>query len=104
MFSDLTLLAVLIQAPIWTRPRPLAARWRAWIWKVENHAYAVALHMMYYNFVKIRTKLRTSPAMAASVSDRLWEVSDIVALIEAQEARKSSNLRAVLTGSVLPRK
>jgi IS1 family transposase len=33
--------------------------------KVENHAYAVALHMMYYNFVKIHTKLRTSPAMAA---------------------------------------
>ena len=48
--------------------------------KVENHAYAVALHMMYYNFVKIHTKLRVSPAMAAGVSDPLWEVSDIVAL------------------------
>src|SRR5208283_3117688 len=44
--------------------------------KVENHAYAVALHMMYYNFVKIHTKLRVTPAMAAGVSDRLWEVSD----------------------------
>ena len=55
--------------------------------KVENHAYAVALHMMYYNFVKIHTKLRMSPAMAAGVSDRLWEVSDIVALWEAIEPK-----------------
>ena len=56
--------------------------------KVENHAYAVALHMMYYNFVRIHSKLRMSPAMAAGVSDRLWEIGDIVALVEAQEATK----------------
>lgn len=55
--------------------------------KVENHAYAVALHMMYYNFVRVHSKLRMSPAMAAGVSARLWEVSDIVALIEAEEAK-----------------
>ena len=55
--------------------------------KVENHAYAVALHMMYYNFVKVHSKLRVSPAMAAGVSDRLWEIGDIVRLIEAEEAK-----------------
>jgi IS1 family transposase len=55
--------------------------------KVEDHAYAVALHMMYYNFVRIHQKLRMSPAMAAGVSDRLWEVADIVALVEAEEAK-----------------
>jgi IS1 family transposase len=55
--------------------------------KVENHAYAVALHMMYYNFVRTHSKLRMSPAMAAGVSDRLWEVADIVALVEAEEAK-----------------
>lgn len=55
--------------------------------KVENHAYAVALHMMYYNFVKTHSKLRMSPAMAAGVSERLWEISDIVALVEAAEAK-----------------
>jgi IS1 family transposase len=55
--------------------------------KVENHAYAVALHMMYYNFVRVHSTLRMSPAMAAGVSDRLWEVSDIVGLIEAEEAK-----------------
>jgi hypothetical protein len=55
--------------------------------KVENHAYAVALHMMYYNFVRLHSKLRVSPAMAAGVSDRLWDVADIVALIETEEAK-----------------
>lgn len=54
--------------------------------KVENHAYAVALHMMYYNFVKLHSKLRMSPAMAAGVSTKLWEIGDIVGLVEAQEA------------------
>ena len=56
--------------------------------KVENHAYAVALHMMYYNFVRIHSKLRMTPAMAAGVSDRLWEIGDIVKLVEAAEAEK----------------
>lgn len=55
--------------------------------KVENHAYAVALHMMYYNFVRVHSKLRMSPAMAAGVAERLWEVVDIVALIEDEEAK-----------------
>lgn len=55
--------------------------------KVENHAYAVALHMMYYNFVRLHSKLRTSPAMAAGVSNKLWEIGDIVTLVEAEEAK-----------------
>jgi hypothetical protein len=55
--------------------------------KVENHAYAVALHMMYYNFVRLHGSLRVTPAMAAGVSDRLWEINDIVALVEKAEAR-----------------
>jgi IS1 family transposase len=55
--------------------------------KVENHAYAVALHMMYYSFVRLHSKLRMSPAMAAGVSDKLWEIGDIVALVEIEEAK-----------------
>ncbi len=53
--------------------------------KVENHAYAVELHMMY--FVRMDSKLRMSPAMAAGVSKRLWKIADIVVLIEAEEAK-----------------
>ena len=54
--------------------------------KVENHAHAVALFTTYYNFVRLYKTLRVTPAMAAGVSDRLWDVSDIVALVEAREA------------------
>lgn len=53
--------------------------------KVENHAHAVALHMMYYNFVRIHKTLRVTPAMAAGVANKLWEVSDIVAMLEKWE-------------------
>jgi IS1 family transposase len=56
--------------------------------KVENHAYAVALHMMFYNFVRIHSTLRMSPAMAAGIEKRLWEIDDIVALVEAEEAKQ----------------
>ncbi len=45
------------------------------------HAHAVALHFMYYNFVKIHQSLRTTPAMAAGVTDRLWEIGDLVDLL-----------------------
>ena len=56
--------------------------------RVENHAYAVALHMAYYNWVRIHQKLRVTPAMAAGLTDRLWEIGDIVDLIEAEEAKQ----------------
>jgi IS1 family transposase len=53
--------------------------------KIENHAAAVALHTMHYNFVRIHQTLRITPAMAAGVTDRVWEVADIVALLEGLE-------------------
>jgi hypothetical protein len=48
----------------------------------ENHAHSVALNFMYYNFVRIHHTLRVTPAMAAGVTDRLWELGDLVALID----------------------
>lgn len=53
--------------------------------KIENHSAAVALYFMYYNFARVHTTLRCSPAMAAGVDGRLWEIKDIVAMIEAHE-------------------
>jgi hypothetical protein len=50
--------------------------------KVEMHAAAVAIHFMWYNFVKVHQTLRMSPAMAAGVTDRLWEAEDVIALLE----------------------
>lgn len=55
--------------------------------KVENHAHAVALHMMYYNFVRIHKTLRVTPAMAAGVTDRLWEIADIAKMVEDAETK-----------------
>ena len=54
--------------------------------KLENHAHSVALHYMHYNFCRIHKSLRVTPAMAAGVTDRVWDVKDIVALIENLEA------------------
>jgi IS1 family transposase len=53
--------------------------------KIENHANAVALHFAYYNFVRIHKTLRMTPAMAAGVTDRLWDMADLVAIVEAAE-------------------
>ena len=50
--------------------------------KVENLAHAVALHFMYYNFCRIHQILRVTPAMEAGVSDKLWDIEDIVSLAE----------------------
>lgn len=54
--------------------------------KVENHAHAMALHFLYYNFVRVHKTLRVTPAMAAGVTKRLWEMSDVVEMLEAWEA------------------
>lgn len=50
--------------------------------KVENLAHAVSLHFMYYNFARIHRTLRVTPAMEAKVTDRLWDIKDIVDLID----------------------
>ena len=53
--------------------------------KVANHEWSVALFTTYYNSVRIHKTPRTSPAMAAGVTDRLWEIGDIVALVDVAD-------------------
>ena len=53
--------------------------------EIENHSAAVALYYFACNFIKIHGALRCTPAMAAGVTDRLWEASDLVAVLEADE-------------------
>jgi len=50
--------------------------------KVENHAHAVALHFMYYNFGRIHKTLRVTPAMEAGVSDHVWSLEEIAKLTD----------------------
>lgn len=78
--------------------------------KVENHIAAVSLHTMYYNFVRIHQTLKVTPAMAAGVTDRLWEIDDIIGVLEdwqaCQEAEKQADREAHAFGvppSSLPR-
>jgi hypothetical protein len=54
--------------------------------KVANHRHAMALHFLYYNFVRQHQTLRMSPAMAAGITKRLWEMSDVIDMLEAWEA------------------
>jgi IS1 family transposase len=50
--------------------------------KIENHEASVALHFVYYNFCRIHQTLRVTPAMAAGVTDRLWDVEDLTKLLD----------------------
>jgi IS1 family transposase len=60
--------------------------------KAENHAHMVALYTVFYNWTKIHTTLRVTPAMAAGLADRVFDISDIVALIEQAEAQQPAGL------------
>ena len=53
--------------------------------KFENHAHMVAIYTVWYNFVKLHKAHRMSPAMAAGVSDRLWSMEDLAAMVEAAQ-------------------
>ncbi|AVP96220.1 IS1 family transposase [Ahniella affigens] len=55
--------------------------------KVENHAHAVALHFMHYNFGRIHKSLRVTPAMEAGVSNHVWSLEEIAALVPAPESK-----------------
>jgi len=60
-------------------------------WLLESigqHINAVALHFMYYNFVRIRSSRCVTPAMAVGVMKKHWEIGDIIALIKAEHAGK----------------
>jgi hypothetical protein len=65
--------------------RPFTRLTNAFSKKLENHALSVALHYMHYNFCRIHKSLRVTPAMAAGVTDRVWDMSDVAVLIAAQE-------------------
>lgn len=49
--------------------------------KIENHEHNLALHYMHYNFCRIHQTLRITPAMAAGVSDHVWSLDEVIALL-----------------------
>lgn len=55
--------------------------------KLEHHLHMLSLYFVYYNFVKIHTTIKVTPAMAARVTDKLRDVEWIIGLIDAREAK-----------------
>ena len=58
--------------------------------KAENHAHMMAIYFMHYNFVRIHQTLKITPAMAAGVTSKLWEISDMVSVLERWETTKDN--------------
>jgi IS1 family transposase len=50
--------------------------------KVENHEHSVALHYMHYNFCRIHQSLRVTPAMEAGLTDHVWTLGEVIALLD----------------------
>jgi len=57
--------------------------------KLENHMHAISIYFMHYNFARVHQTLRVTPAMEAGVSDHVWTLEEIVALVESREASHS---------------
>ncbi len=53
--------------------------------KIENHAHAVALHYMDYNFCRVHQTLRITPAMEAGITDHVWNLDELVGLLDRMQ-------------------
>ncbi len=61
--------------------------------KIENHCHAIALHFVYYNFVKQHKSLRITPAMAAGITKRFMTIEDIASLATYEAPKKRGNYK-----------
>ena|SRR6185312_1951409 len=58
--------------------------------KADNHAHMMSIYFMHYNFVRLHQTLLITPAMAANVTGKLWEMSDMVKVLEDWEAQNGA--------------
>ena len=63
--------------------------------KIENHCHAIALHFVYYNFVKQHKTLRVTPAMAAGLTKRFMSIEDIVNLVPNIQSKKRGSYKKI---------
>jgi hypothetical protein len=59
--------------------------------KVQNHAAAIALHYMHYNFCRIHKTLRVTPAMESGLTDHVWTLEEVALLLEAKSKKRGSH-------------
>lgn len=62
--------------------------------KFQNHCHSLALYFFWYNWVRQHKALRVSPAMAAGLTDKLMDMADLVAMIDAREQERIGNRNA----------
>jgi hypothetical protein len=60
--------------------------------KLENHGHMVALYFMHYNFCKVHQSLRVTPAMEAGLTDHVWEIDELIALIWAKSRVENTTM------------
>jgi hypothetical protein len=60
--------------------------------KLENHAAAVALYFMWYNFGRVRQTLKTTPAVKVGIADHVWTVEEIIGLLGQASARSPAQV------------
>ncbi|MGA8274388.1 MAG: IS1 family transposase, partial [Candidatus Sulfotelmatobacter sp.] len=51
--------------------------------KFENHCHSVALHYMHYNFCRVHSSLRVTPAMEAGLSDHVWTLVELLSRLDS---------------------
>lgn len=61
--------------------------------KVANLEFAVSLHFMHYNLCRVHQTLRVTPAMATGLSDHVWELGELIALMPKPVARAWGSLK-----------
>jgi hypothetical protein len=54
----------------------------------DGITHMMTIYFMHYNFVRIHQTLKVTPAMAAGVTSKLWEMSDMVRVLEDWEAKQ----------------
>jgi len=60
--------------------------------KLENHIHAISLHYWYFNFARKHMTIKTTPAIANGIADRVLTVRDLVDMMEAEEMRRGGRL------------
>jgi IS1 family transposase len=64
--------------------------------KIDNHCYSLALYFVWYNWIRLHKAHRTTPAMAAGLTDKLMDLGDIVRLIDDAEMKATIQARSAL--------
>jgi IS1 family transposase len=75
--------------------------------KIENHCHAVAIHFMYYNYCRIHSSLRVTPAMQAGLANTVWSIAGLCELIEPKKpvsAAKRDNEMVLKALNMAPQK